>query len=215
MLTIFLVIDVILAVILVALVLVQRSDGALGSIGGGASSIMSTRSKGNFLTKSTAIVAALFMACSLVLCIISKPKTENTVSVLNDTVTPQQEEAVPTVPLSGEEDIKGALSPSSDKATKGPVNSTESVEKSVSTNDKGVASDTADKDEKAASTKTVDEAANSNHVVSDKATAQTTTPKQTGNTAAKQSSNNTSSAANNKKGTSAPKTDNKELTPSK
>lgn len=82
MFTVVLVIDVILAVILVGLVLVQRSDGALGSIGGGASSMMSTRAKGNFLTKSTAIVAALFMACSVVLCIMTKADSAPKPSIL-------------------------------------------------------------------------------------------------------------------------------------
>lgn len=98
MLTIFLVIDVILAVMLVALVLVQRSDGALGSIGGGASSIMSTRSKGNFLTRTTAIVAAGFMACSLVLCIISKPEAKADISVL-DSVPEANEVSVPVADM--------------------------------------------------------------------------------------------------------------------
>ncbi len=93
MLTIFLVIDVILAIILVGLVLVQRSDGSLGSIGGGASSVMSTRSKGNFLTKSTAIVAALFMICSVTLCLISRPAPKENVSVLNS--VPEKEVSVP------------------------------------------------------------------------------------------------------------------------
>jgi len=82
--TIILVIDVILAIVLVGLVLVQRSDGALGSIGGGASSMMSTRARGNFLTKSTAVVAALFMICSIALAIMSKPDTNTKTVILED-----------------------------------------------------------------------------------------------------------------------------------
>ena len=93
--TVILVIDVILAVILVALVLVQRSDGALGSIGGGASSMMTTRAKGNFLTKATAIVAALFMICSVCLAILNKPAQPDNTSILD---TPAQTEKTPEAP---------------------------------------------------------------------------------------------------------------------
>ncbi len=95
--TVILVIDVILAVILVALVLVQRSDGALGSIGGGASSMMTTRAKGNFLTKATAIVAAMFMICSVALAILNKPVQENK-SILDTPAATEQAPAAPKTP---------------------------------------------------------------------------------------------------------------------
>ncbi len=98
MTTVILVIDVILAVILVALVLIQRSDGALGSIGGGASSMMTTRAKGNFLTKTTAIVAALFMVCSVVLAILNKPETQNNSSVLDNPVQTEKTQDIPKTP---------------------------------------------------------------------------------------------------------------------
>lgn len=112
MFTVILVADVILAIILVGLVLIQRSDGALGSIGGGASSMMSTRAKGNFLTKATAIVAALFMFCSVVLCIMTKHDEKSSASILATEQVPAKgtasAPAVPTAPVAPAAPVKPA-----------------------------------------------------------------------------------------------------------
>jgi preprotein translocase subunit SecG len=73
MFDIFLIIHAILAIALIIVILLQRSDGgALGGIGGGNFSGMLTgRSSANFLTKLTAIIAGLFLANSLLLAILS------------------------------------------------------------------------------------------------------------------------------------------------
>ena len=73
MFDIFLIIHAILAIVLIIVILLQRSDGgALGGIGGGNFSGMLTgRSSANFLTKLTAIIAGLFLANSLLLAILS------------------------------------------------------------------------------------------------------------------------------------------------
>ena len=70
--TLLLVINIILAVILVLLVLFQKSEG--GALGSGVSqeNFMLSRSAGSFMTKATAIVATLFIICSLALTIISR-----------------------------------------------------------------------------------------------------------------------------------------------
>ena len=67
MFNLFLIIHAILALTLIVIILLQRSDGgALGGIGGGSFSGMLTgRSSANFLTKLTAVIAALFLANSL------------------------------------------------------------------------------------------------------------------------------------------------------
>ena len=67
-------IDIILAVFLCVLVMLQRSDGgALGGLGGGTgSSFMTGRSVGNALTKATAIIAFFFFATSLALSVLAK-----------------------------------------------------------------------------------------------------------------------------------------------
>ena len=73
MFDIFLIIHAILAIALIVVILLQRSDGgALGGIGGGNFSGMLTgRSSANFLTKLTAVLAALLLANSLLLAILS------------------------------------------------------------------------------------------------------------------------------------------------
>ena len=73
MTTVLLVIHVLIAVAMVAVVLVQRSDGgALGGLGGGAfGGVMSGRGSANLLTRTTAVLAAAFMTTSMVLAIFA------------------------------------------------------------------------------------------------------------------------------------------------
>ena len=101
MTTILLVIHMLLAVGLVGTVLLQRSEGgALGIGGGGGGGMMSSRGAANLLTRATAIIAALFMATSLLLTIVatgsSRPR-----SILEDVqqpVAPVEEPAQPAGP---------------------------------------------------------------------------------------------------------------------
>ena len=80
---ILLIINIILAAILVVLVLFQKSEsGALG-IGVSQDNFMLSRSAGNFLTKATAIIATLFIICSLCLTILSRGELTPTTSVLD------------------------------------------------------------------------------------------------------------------------------------
>jgi len=67
-----LIINIILAVILVLIILLQRSEGGALGLGVSQDSFVSSRSVGNFLTRSTAIVATLFIITSISLTIISK-----------------------------------------------------------------------------------------------------------------------------------------------
>ncbi len=70
--TVLLLIHVMVAVALVGVVLLQRSEGgALGIGGGGAGGFMTGRSAGNALTKTTAVLAASFFATSLMLSILA------------------------------------------------------------------------------------------------------------------------------------------------
>ena len=68
-----LVVDLFLACAIVLVVLIQRGDsgGALG-IGGGGGGLFSARGKANFLTRTTAVLAALFFATSLGLAYLAK-----------------------------------------------------------------------------------------------------------------------------------------------
>ena len=89
-------IDIILAVFLCCLVMLQRSDGgALGGLGGGTgNSFMTGRSVGNALTKATAIIAALFFATSLALGVLAK-KDETPKKSIIETSTAQAQQTAP------------------------------------------------------------------------------------------------------------------------
>ena len=69
---VLLVIHLMLAIAIVALVLLQRSEGgALGIGGGGNVGMMSGRAAGNLLTRATAIAAACFFATSIALTMLA------------------------------------------------------------------------------------------------------------------------------------------------
>ena len=80
---ILLIINIILAAILVVLVLFQKSEGGALGIGVSQDDFMLSRSAGNFLTKATAIIATLFIICSLCLTILSRGELTPTTSVLD------------------------------------------------------------------------------------------------------------------------------------
>ena len=93
---ILLVINVILAIILVIIVLLQKSEGGALGIGVSQESFMFSRTAGDFFTKATAIVAALFIICSLSLTIISRGDLVTESSVI-DKIEENSEE-VPKIP---------------------------------------------------------------------------------------------------------------------
>ena len=80
---IILTINVILAIILVLLVLVQKSEGGALGIGISQDNFMFSRTAGDFMTKATGFVATLFIICSLSLTIISRGDIEPTMSVID------------------------------------------------------------------------------------------------------------------------------------
>ena len=80
---ILLTINVILAIILVIIILIQKSEGGALGIGISQDNFMISRSTGDFLTKATGFIAALFIICSLSLTIISRGDLEPTISVID------------------------------------------------------------------------------------------------------------------------------------
>ena len=94
--TLLLVINIILAFILVVLVLLQKSEGGALGIGVSQENFMLSRSAGSFITKATAIVATLFIICSLGLTIVSRADLAPTSSVL-DTIEEKTEDT-PSIP---------------------------------------------------------------------------------------------------------------------
>lgn len=72
MYTVLLVTHTILVLFLIAMVLIQRTDSdGLSGLGGGGNQFMTGRAKGSLMTRTTAILAALFMTTSLVLAIMA------------------------------------------------------------------------------------------------------------------------------------------------
>ena len=80
---ILLVFNLVFAVLLVLLILLQKSEGGALGIGVSQDNVMFSRTAGNFMTKATAIVATLFIVCSLALTIISRAELTPTSSVLD------------------------------------------------------------------------------------------------------------------------------------
>jgi len=80
---ILLVFNLVLAVTLVLLILVQKSEGGALGIGVSQDNFMFSRTAGNFMTKLTAVVATLFIICSLALTIISRAELTPTTSILD------------------------------------------------------------------------------------------------------------------------------------
>ena len=93
---ILLILNIIFAIILVLLVLMQKSEGGALGIGVSQENFMLSRSAGSFMTKATAIVATLFIICSLALTIISRSELTPIGSVL-DTVEEKTEDT-PSIP---------------------------------------------------------------------------------------------------------------------
>jgi len=78
-----LVLNIVIAVILVLLILLQKSEGGALGIGVSQDNFMLSRSASNFMSKATAVVATLFIICSLALTIISRGELAPTNSVLD------------------------------------------------------------------------------------------------------------------------------------
>ena len=65
-------VHILIALALIGVVLLQKSEGgALGMGGGGMSGFMTGRSTANLLTRTTAILAAAFFATSILLVVLS------------------------------------------------------------------------------------------------------------------------------------------------
>ena len=110
MTTVFLVIHLILAVTLVTVILLQRSDGgALGGLGGGDvggfGNFLSGRQSANLLTRTTTILATCFIATSLVLAILASRATQapsildGTEETINSPIPYETSEEGPQAPI--------------------------------------------------------------------------------------------------------------------
>ena len=93
-----LLLNIFLAIILVIVILLQKSEGGALGIGASQESFISSRSAGNLLTKITAIIATLFIITSISLTIIAQEEI-STSSVL-EKIEEKQESSEPEIPKS-------------------------------------------------------------------------------------------------------------------
>ena len=93
-----LIINIILAILLIGVILLQRSEGGALGLGVSQDSFISSRSASSFLTKTTAILATLFIITSISLTVISKEQFSNT-SVLEKTYE-EKDSTEPQIPKS-------------------------------------------------------------------------------------------------------------------
>ena len=91
-----LILNIILAILLVGVILLQRSEGGALGLGVSQDSFITSRSAGSFLTKVTAIIATLFIITSILLTIISKEELSST-SVL-EKVEEEKDSTEPEIP---------------------------------------------------------------------------------------------------------------------
>ena len=95
---IILALNVILAILLVAVILIQKSEGGALGLGASQDSFISSRSAGSILTKATAIIATFFIITSISLTIMSKEEFSSS-SVL-EKVEEEKDSTEPKIPKS-------------------------------------------------------------------------------------------------------------------
>ena len=77
--TFLLVVQAIIAALLVTVILMQRSEGGGLTSSGSPSGLMSARGAADFLTRTTAILAALFIGMSILLAVLAANRHSTTV----------------------------------------------------------------------------------------------------------------------------------------
>ena len=96
--TFVLTINIILAILLIIVIILQKSEGGALGIGVSQDSFISSRSAGNFLTKATAIIATLFIFSSIFLTVLSRENMPTT-SVL-EIIEEKEDSSEPQIPKS-------------------------------------------------------------------------------------------------------------------
>ncbi|WP_395334063.1 preprotein translocase subunit SecG [Novosphingobium sp. BL-8H] len=105
MFTFLTVVQAIVALLLVLVILVQKSEGGGLGVGGSPSGMLSARGAANFLTRATGGLAAVFVILSIVLAALAVGKTGDDVdtSLQRDAIPAAQAPAAPAQsdPLAG------------------------------------------------------------------------------------------------------------------
>ena len=94
-----LIVQTLIAAALIGVILMQRSEGGGLGVGGSSSGFMTARGAADFLTRSTAVLGALFIILSIVMAAIAgatRQPTKIDTSLAGKTVTTQQVQPTPT-----------------------------------------------------------------------------------------------------------------------
>ncbi len=114
--SVVLIVHIFIAVALVGVVLLQRSEGGALGIGGGSGSFMSAAGAGNALTRATMILAAMFFGTSILLTVLDhnaqqQLKLTTPAAKVTGLKTPTGPVSTPALPPAG--DLLGAPPPQS------------------------------------------------------------------------------------------------------
>ena len=96
---IILILNIVSAILLVAIILLQKSEGGALGIGVSQENFISSRSAGSILTKTTAIIATFFIITSISLTIMSKDEFSSS-SVLEKIEEEKEDSSEPQIPKS-------------------------------------------------------------------------------------------------------------------
>ncbi|UZW55731.1 preprotein translocase subunit SecG [Sphingobium sp. JS3065] len=112
MFTFILVVQAIVAALLVTVILMQKSEGGGLGVGGSPAGFMSARGAADFLTRSTTILAGIFVTLSVVLAVIAsvqhRPSDIDTSLVKQAPQTPAGAPATAPAPATGSDPLAGA-----------------------------------------------------------------------------------------------------------
>jgi preprotein translocase subunit SecG len=115
--TVLLVVHVMIAVALVGVVLMQRSEGGGLGMGGRTDAFMSVRGQANLLTRSTAILATLFFVTSIALALLGGTHSKRGGGFMPQTLPPGQSARAPPGPQPGTQ--PGGTAPGAGSPTPG------------------------------------------------------------------------------------------------
>jgi len=102
-----LIVQTLIAVALIGVILMQRSEGGGLGVGGSSSGFMTARGAADFLTRSTAILGGLFVVLSIVMAAIAGATRQpakidtslaNTAAPLEQRQAPKQQQPAPANP---------------------------------------------------------------------------------------------------------------------
>jgi preprotein translocase subunit SecG len=96
--SILLTVNIILAVLLIIVILLQRSEGGALGLGVSQDNFTSSRSAGDFLTKFTSILAIFFIVTSVALVSISRFEIREVQSVIDLKKEKDQNKNLPQIP---------------------------------------------------------------------------------------------------------------------